>query len=134
MLSTISTPRLALSESHYWTVPAFSRREIKRRRHWPLGSAFVDTYRVKVLHPNHANSIRVSFLHQKQRITLSSRRGSRNCSKGGGGMRRKIFVDTRINGCTHKNWTKMKLFLSSSFSRGLSPIFASFYYSQIFEI
>lgn len=66
MLSTISTPRLALSESHYWTVPAFSRREIKRRRHWPLGSAFVDTYRVKVLHPNHANSIRVFFLHQNK--------------------------------------------------------------------
>ena len=134
MLSTISTPRLALSESHYWTVPAFSRREIKRRRHWPLGSAFVDTYRVKVLHPNHANSIRVSFLHQKQRITLSSRRGSRNCSKGGG-MRRKIFVDTRINACTHKNWTKMQLFLSSSFSRGLSSIFCFvLLLSFIFEI
>ena len=36
---------------------------------------------------------------------------------------RKMFVDTRINACTHKNSTSMQLFLFSSFSRGLSSIF-----------
>lgn len=44
MLSTNSTPRLALEESHYWTFPAFTRREIKRRRQCPLESAFDDTF------------------------------------------------------------------------------------------
>ena len=46
----------------------------------------------------------------------------------GGGVKeeifeRKMFVDTRINACIHKNQTNMQLFLSSSFSRGLSSIF-----------
>ena len=44
---------------------------------------------------------------------------------------RRMFVDTRINACTHKNYTNMQLFLSSSFSRGLSSIFALFYYTLV---
>ena len=48
---------------------------------------------------------------------------------------RKIFVDTRINACTHKNWTNMQLFLSSPFSRGMSSIFCFvLLLSFIFEI
>ena len=44
--------------------------------------------------------------------------------RGGGGLRRKIlkkkmFVDTLINACTHKNYIDMQLFLSSSFSKAL---------------
>ena len=53
----------------------------------------------------------------------------------GGGLRRKMFVDARINVCTHKNQTNMQLFLSPSFSRGLSSIFCfNLLLSLIFEI
>ena len=45
---------------------------------------------------------------------------------------RKMFVDTRINACTHKNQTKMQLFLSSSFSRGLSSIFCFVFFFFFF--
>ena len=57
---------------------------------------------------------------------VSVRRQSRNFSKGGveeKNFERKMFVDTRINACTHKNYTNIQLFLSSYFSRGLSTIF-----------
>ena len=46
---------------------------------------------------------------------------------------RKMFVDTRINACTHKNKIYMQRFLSFFFSRGLSSIFfALFYYTLLF--
>ena len=66
------------------------------------------------------------------------RRGSTEkffkAGEGGGGeeehFERKMFVvrllHARINACTHKNYTNMQLFLSSSFSRGLSSFLLCF--------